>query len=371
MICKICNYRDTNGRSSCKVCDYKKRHNENIQKILNDGFWSSEEIDLILDKILYKRIDVINDLLLFFNGKTMFDLVELLRGDLRIGNVQQLVKMNCYTCGKPVLRTLVHFYDERVYCNFECRDKYRSKYLSGENSPFYKRETIACTNCGKPMDIIPSNYNKTNEFGDSNHFCSKECYWEYRSKYYVGEKHPQYGIELTEERKNKSREVALNNIKNGKVPQTLTNPHKKIRQLLIDNKIQFEDEYICKYHSIDIYVQEYNLMIEIMGDYWHGSPLKYSYNDLNKYQLKDIKQDKSKHTYIKKYYGNEILYLWETDINKNLDLCYSLIFLYISQNGILENYHSFNYHMEDGQIKLNNDIIHPYFDNTESLETAG
>ena len=33
--------------------------------------------------------------------------------------------------------------------------------------------------------------------------------------------------------------------------------------------IKFENEYNCKYYSIDNYLLEYNLMIECMGTYWH------------------------------------------------------------------------------------------------------
>lgn len=333
--------------------------------------WNEDEIDVILDNVLHRRIEAINDLIPLLNNKTLDDLITLLQGDLRIGNAPQLVRMNCFTCGKPVLRTLQHSHDERVYCNFECRDKYKTNYMSGENSKFYNRIHTVCTNCGKQIDVIPANYNKTNEFGDNNNFCSYECYWEYRSKYYIGEKHPQYGVEKTEEQKEKSRKILLDNIHTGKIPQTMTKPHVKINQLLNSHNILFENEYICKYYSIDIYVPEYELMIEIMGDYWHANPNKYSYNELNKTQLVDIKQDKSKHTYIKKYYQKEILYLWEYDVNRNIDLCWNLIDLYAQNNGKLNNYHSFNYRMDNNTILLRDEIVMPYFYNTECLTTAG
>lgn len=371
MLCKICGKRDASYRGVCKTCDYKRRHRDNIQEILNNQRWTEDEIDLILDMVLCRRIEVINDLLSYLDNKTIKDLVDLLSHDMRIGNAPQHIRLYCFICHKPIVRTLKHFYNERVYCSYECRDKYKTEYLSKENSPFYKREHIVCTNCKKPIDVIPFDYQKTNEFGDSNHFCSQQCYWEYRSKYYIGEKHPQYGIKRPEELRKILREVMLNNIKNGVVPQTMTKPHRKIHQLLVDNGIECENEYLCKYHSIDIYVEQYNLMIEIMGDYWHGSPLKYSYDKLNKQQLKDVKQDKSKHTYIKKYYNTEILYLWESDINKSIDLCWNLILLFINNNGILENYHSFNYYMDNNTIQLSNNIMLPYFNNTESLSTAG
>ena len=40
----------------------------------------------------------------------------------------------------------------------------------------------------------------------------------------------------------------------------------------------------------------------------------------------------------------------------------ALIDKYIKQNGLLENYHSFNYHLENDDLILNDDIITPYQD---------
>ena len=37
----------------------------------------------------------------------------------------------------------------------------------------------------------------------------------------------------------------------------------------------------------------------------------------------------------------------EKDINENFELCKKLIELYIKNNGKLENYHSFNYELND------------------------
>ena len=104
-----------------------------------------------------------------------------------------------------------------------------------------------------------------------------------------------------------------------------------------------------------------------MGDYWHGSPIKYK-NKLNDVQRNRIGKDKAKHSYIKSNYGIEILYLWEDDIYNRLDLCRALIQLYISKKGLLKNYNSFNYYLsEDGNIILNSNIIKPYFEITEPI----
>ena len=46
---------------------------------------------------------------------------------------------------------------------------------------------------------------------------------------------------------------------------------------------------------------------------------------------------------LKKEYGIEILYLWEHDLMNNVDKCFRLVMEYIDNNGVLQNYHSFNY----------------------------
>ena len=101
-----------------------------------------------------------------------------------------------------------------------------------------------------------------------------------------------------------------------------------------------------------------------MGDYWHVSPLKYNENKylINKTQQNGLLHDKQKHTYIKTHNNIEILYLWENDINNNIELCEKLILKYINNNGKLENYHSFNWELKDGNLFLCNQIIIPYQD---------
>ena len=80
-----------------------------------------------------------------------------------------------------------------------------------------------------------------------------------------------------------------------------------------------------------------------MGDYFHGNPLKYPKENLNKMHLKNIRKDKAKHTYIKRYYDIDILYLWESDINNNIEKCKNIISIYIKNKGKIDKYHSYQY----------------------------
>ena len=70
----------------------------------------------------------------------------------------------------------------------------------------------------------------------------------------------------------------------------------------------------------DFLLQDYNLVIECHGDYWHGNPSIYNLEDLNTIQLLNIEKDKIKETfYMSK--GLEILILWESDIQNESYIC--------------------------------------------------
>lgn len=268
------------------------------------------------------------------------------------------VIVKCETCQKEFL---VHESKAKNnkwhFCSRKCYSKFRSDNITGENVYNYQGLIKKCDNCGKETKV--TKYYLENR---KNVFCSQECYYEYRSKYYIGENHPQYGMKKTPEQIEKMRQITAKRIANGDFKQTNTTIHNKIKDLLSYLNINFIEEYYCKYYVVDFYLPDFNLMIEVMGDYWHANPIKYNdYNKLHKIQKKDVKRDKSKNTYIKKYYNIDILYLWETDINNSLYKCRELIKLYINNKGKLSDYNSFNYKLVNGKLIINNDIITPYF----------
>lgn len=308
--------------------------------------------DKIEEVIKLNDVVFVNDLSENFDRNNFIYIIDKLH-EMGINNQKIKVKVYCKECGQELtVRPSQYKKQKHFHCDIHIKHK-----PSGKDSPFYKQIEIQCTNCGNLYSVIPYDYNKINRFGDNHNFCCQQCYWEYRSKYYVDDKHSMFGTHQSEEQKQRQSQLVTQMISNGIMPQTLTKPHRKINTLLESHEIDFENEHPEKYHSIDIYLPEYNLMIEIMGNYWHAHPLKYNINQLTNQQRKSIKQDKSKHTYVKKYKNIEILYLWEKDINENIDLCWMLIQKYIGNNGVLNNYHSFNYHLDQNFLMLNDILV--------------
>jgi G:T-mismatch repair DNA endonuclease (very short patch repair protein) len=97
-----------------------------------------------------------------------------------------------------------------------------------------------------------------------------------------------------------------------------TKPEKKVEDYLKENGIDYKYNFILdKKYQYDFYIGN-KIIIEVQGDYWHGNPLKYGeglkpLNDIQKFK---IERDKIKKIYAEEN-GYKIVYIWESDINKN------------------------------------------------------
>ena len=235
----------------------------------------------------------------------------------------------CIGCGKEFRPR-----ENRVcFCSFECYSQHQKR-----NS--YSRNTRKCEWCGKLY--YPQRRDQR--------YCSKRCGYDWYSEY-----------KKTEDQRKIQANIVLNLLNDGKTKRSFTKPHVIIDDLLDSMDIAHIDEYNIEYYSIDIYLPNRNLMIEIMGDFWHTNPVSKFKEPKNDVQKNRIPKDKAKHTYVKNQYGIEILYLWESDIYNYLDVCRELILLYINNNGVLDDYNSFNYLMYDDKLELCEIIVQPLF----------
>jgi len=255
----------------------------------------------------------------------------------------------CETCGEEYecLKS-----STQRFCGYECQGAWQSKTLIGENSNRFIQEitledrTVDCDWCGKETILTPS------RISNEHHFCSHECSRAWLSKYYVN----------TDENIERQRKLTVNMLESGILNNKITKPQVVINELLNNINIIYINEKGFKYYSVDNYITDYNLIIEVMGTFYHSDPRFYSeinYED----RYKTIIRDKAKHTYFKKYYNIDILYLWEYDINNNIELCKKIILEYINKKGILDNYQSFNYMLKDNILMFNsNNKIKPYIE---------
>lgn len=245
----------------------------------------------------------------------------------------------CELCGKDMY---ISKRSTQRFCSNECQHVWQLG-NTGFNNKRFQGGYVKCEFCGK--EFIVGKY-----VMDSNrkHFCSASCRQTWYSTVWS----------QSEEWRHKSRERAAGLLKNNPVI-TQTKPQIVVNGMLDDMDIAYRNEESYTYYSIDNYLPEFDLAVEVMGDYWHGSPMKYP-NSVNDKQRHAISRDKAKHTYLKNFYGIEILYLWESDIIKRPEVCTELIRHYIECGGTLRDYHSFNYSIVDGRLELNDVIVYPY-----------
>lgn len=267
--------------------------------------------------------------------------------------------VKCSNCGK-IIQRIRHLKRKNYFCSKECEGKFKiNKY----------KDIRICEECGK--DFICKK-------GDSLRFCSIDCQGIWQSKTRCGKNSPTYKHEITDKMRIKKCEVCgkemkgtpkefeikkfcCNTCKINGLNKSMTKPHKVIYEFLMDKNFKIENEYPIKRFLVDILIKDFNLAIEIMGTYWHSDIRFYSIV-ADGYRLKGLKNDKIKNIILinKGFY---VLYLWEYDIHNNLKICKKLILEFIKKRGILDNYHSMNYLLENDELKLSSNILIPHFEN--------
>lgn len=120
-------------------------------------------------------------------------------------------------------------------------------------------------------------------------FCNNKCRREWYSKVFSQD----------EKWKEESRKRAVRILENRKI-DTNTKPQIITNIILNDMGVSYINEKGFKYYTVDNYLDKYNLVIEVMGDFWHCHPLKYNKETLQEIHIKRISRDKAKHTYFKK-----------------------------------------------------------------------
>lgn len=231
------------------------------------------------------------------------------------------------------------------FCSNKCNSEWQ-RTLLGENNPHFTSIKIPCDYCGTEHYVKQYKFEKQENF-----FCSEKCRQDWYADVYS----------QSDEWREECRTRIVKMLEDGVFSHTNSKPQQLVDSILDKNKIKYEREKSIKYYCVDNFLEN-NLIIEVQGDYWHCNPLKFS-SIISQTQYDRIPKDKAKHTYTKNKFGTEILYIWESDTYNNLEKCEKLILEYIKRNGKLENYHSFNYYLDENKhLRLCDNIIIPYQD---------
>lgn len=231
------------------------------------------------------------------------------------------------------------------FCCITCQHIWQSRQI-GCLSSHWNQETIECDWCHSKISRMQSVVNN-----GKHHFCDLKCRRNWFAQVWS----------QSEDTKKHSQERTLRMLSAGEMPRTDTAPQRVINKILTKNNVPYQNEYRIGSYSVDIFLNQCSLVIEIMGDFWHCNPLVYK-NIGYSVQMQNINRDRIRSERIEQMTGKCILFLWESDIMNNSALCEALITQYIEHNGELQNYHSFNYQICEGSLCLNNTLHSPYFE---------
>lgn len=294
-------------------------------------------------------------------------------------------KSTCVECGKE----FAQLHKNHVYCSDECKQSYKSRtfktyeylcdYCGEKYTTKYKRkgEKSFCSrkcyssyskeNTKPPLSLICEYCGK--EFltkRKEQKFCGMSCQSKWQSASRTGENSSTYQwsknspVEYLEWIEKSSIRMTTM-LSDGVFSKTNTAPQIILNKILDDLRIKYFNEYSFKYYAVDNYLCDFNLVIEVMGDYWHCNPLKYS-NIKYATQKETIIKDHRKRLYFLNNHDIRILYLWERDLYNDPDKCSLLVENYVKTEGVLNNYHSFNYNKNNNSLILNDYVITPYMD---------
>lgn len=284
------------------------------------------------------------------------------------------IKIVCAYCGKVSYKKKRNVKGKNSFCDKYCRNKYNAEKIKKEMTK--DKVKVKCDNCGRDKYVNESVFKKNKNF-----FCSRDCYWQWRRHNIPKGKDSPFYNRIEKKCDNCEKEIEVTpfvdkrnnyffcsqkcyykwNINKSFVINPKTKPQMMLNKILDELNIKYNNEFFCEGYFIDnvLYVENKMYFIECNGTFWHGDNRKF--NTLHhSIQLKGVLRDKTKNLIIKKMYNIDILYLWEDDILNNQNLCKMLILEYVQNKGLIDNYHSFNYEIENNKLKLKNEIIIPY-----------
>ncbi len=96
-----------------------------------------------------------------------------------------------------------------------------------------------------------------------------------------------------------------------------TSIEKVIFDSLASLKYEFKEQFNFSRWRADFYIESFNLVIEVNGDYWHCNPKLYNSENSNKTQIYNFNRDQIKYKYLKSL-GLKLCVLWEIDIKNNI-----------------------------------------------------
>lgn len=131
--------------------------------------------------------------------------------------------------------------------------------------------------------------------------------------------HGHTGKKHSEEIKVFFRNNTLEMIKRGAFSQLVSKPHIAFSLLLDEMGVQYREEQRVGFFSFDFYLTDYNVYVEIDGDYFHSNPIMYPSGPVTKTQKVNYFRDIKKNQFCVDK-GLSLVRVWENQIMKQREV---------------------------------------------------
>lgn len=138
-------------------------------------------------------------------------------------------------------------------------------------------------------------------------FCSRKCAAQGKYNNFYNKTHSKSSLRRGVIKRLKTIQLNLNSIYIDTKPELLFESYLK------ELNINYKKQVILSFWSFDFYLIDYNIYIEIDGDYWHANPQFYSNKKLTESQIKQKSTDKSKNTFMQNR-NNVLIRFWENEV---------------------------------------------------------
>ena len=101
-----------------------------------------------------------------------------------------------------------------------------------------------------------------------------------------------------------------------RMTKKMTWPEAEFVKLMNELEILCEPQKIIRLKIYDFYLPDYNIIVEVDGDYFHGNPVLFE--EASKMQKRNIKNDKYKDT-LARGLGFQLERVWESDLKNNYE----------------------------------------------------
>lgn len=101
-----------------------------------------------------------------------------------------------------------------------------------------------------------------------------------------------------------------------KMSKKMTWPEREFVKLMEELNIKCEPQKVIRLKIFDFFLPDYNMIVEVDGDYFHGNPELFE--ERNKMQRRNVANDRYKDM-LARGLGYQLIRVWESDLRNNYD----------------------------------------------------